>query len=173
MLDNWERIYQAAGIGSKDRLFFAFSFAPFLGFWTAFEAAVRMGCLCIPGGGLSSASRLKLILDNRVTVLLCTPTYVLRLAEVAAEQKMELGRGEVRKIIVAGEPGGSVLSMRARIERLWPGATVVDHHGMTETGPVSYGCAARPNVLHIIESSYIAEVSGSREQSKGSSWSKR
>lgn len=158
MLDNWERIYQAAGIGSKDRLFFAFSFAPFLGFWTAFEAAVRMGCLCIPGGGLSSASRLKLILDNRVTVLLCTPTYALRLAEVAAEQKMDLGCGKVRKIIVAGEPGGSVLSMRARIERLWPGAKVVDHHGMTETGPVSYGCAARPNVLHIIESSYIAEV---------------
>ena len=158
MLGNWEQIYQAAGIGSKDRLFFAFSFAPFLGFWTAFEAAMRMGCLCIPGGGLSSGSRLKLILDNRVTVLLCTPTYALRLAEVAAEQKMDLGCGEVRKIIVAGEPGGSVLSMRARIERLWPGATVVDHHGMTETGPVSYGCAARPNVLHIIESSYIAEV---------------
>ncbi len=79
MLDNWERIYQAAGIESKDRLFFAFSFAPFLGFWTAFEAAVRMGCLCIPGGGLNGASRLKLILDNRVTVLLCTPTYALRL----------------------------------------------------------------------------------------------
>jgi len=158
MLDNWERIYQAARIECKDRLFFAFSFAPFLGFWTAFEAAVRMGCLCIPGGGLSSASRLKLILDNRVTVLLCTPTYALRLAEVAAEHKLDLSRGEVRKIIVAGEPGGSVPSLRARIERVWPGAVVVDHHGMTETGPVSYGCATRPSVLHIIESSYIAEV---------------
>jgi phenylacetate-CoA ligase len=41
---------------------------------------------------------------------------------------------------------------------LWPGATVVDHHGMTETGPVSYGCPARPGVLHVIESSYVAEV---------------
>jgi phenylacetate-CoA ligase len=82
----------------------------------------------------------------------------MRLAEVAAEQKLDLALGEVRKIIVAGEPGGSVPSLRARIERLWPGAAVVDHHGMTETGPVSYGCAARPNVLHIIESSYIAEV---------------
>jgi len=158
MLNNWERIYQAAGIGSKDRLFFAFSFAPFLGFWTAFEAAVRKGCLCIPGGGLSSASRLKLILDNRVTVLLCTPTYALRLAEVAAEQKMDLACAEVKKIIVAGEPGGSVPSLRTRIEGLWPGAAVVDHHGMTETGPVSYGCPTRPDVLHIIESAYIAEV---------------
>lgn len=158
MLNNWERIYQSAAIESEDRLFFAFSFAPFLGFWTAFEAAVGMGCFCIPGGGLSSASRLKLILDNQVTVLLCTPTYALRLAEVAAEQKLDLGRGEVKKIIVAGEPGGSVPSLRTRIEKLWPGAVVVDHHGMTETGPVSYGCPSRPNVLHIIESAYIAEV---------------
>ena len=158
MLDNWERIYRAVKIGSKDRIFFAFSFAPFLGFWTAFEAAVRMGCLCIPGGGLSSTSRLKLILDNRVTVLLCTPTYALRLAEVATEQALDLRRGEVKKIIVAGEPGGSVPSLRARIESLWPGAKVMDHHGMTETGPVSYGCPSRPNVLHIIESAYITEV---------------
>src|SRR3990172_845168 len=85
MLRNWGRIYETAGVSSKDRLFFAFSFAPFLGFWTAFEAAVRIGCLCIPGGGLSSASRLRLILDHRVNVLLCTPTYALRLAEVAAK----------------------------------------------------------------------------------------
>jgi phenylacetate-CoA ligase len=35
---------------------------------------------------------------------------------------------------------------------------VVDHHGMTETGPVSYSCPLRPGVLHIIESSYIPEV---------------
>lgn len=158
MLSNWDLIYQAAGVRPKERLFFAFSFAPFLGFWTAFEAAVRMGCLCIPGGGLSTTSRLKLILDNRVTVLLCTPTYALRLAEVASEQKLDLGRGVVRKIIVAGEPGGSVPSLRARIEMLWPGAAVVDHHGMTETGPVSYGCPTRPNVLHVLESAFIAEV---------------
>jgi phenylacetate-CoA ligase len=158
MLNNWERIYQSAGIGSKDRLFFAFSFAPFLGFWTAFEAALRMGCFCVPGGGLSSASRLKLIRENQVTVLLCTPTYALRLAEVAAEEKIDLSSTAVKKIIVAGEPGGSVPSLRARIEKLWPGAVVVDHHGMTETGPVSYGCPNQPNVLHIMESAYIAEV---------------
>jgi len=158
MLGNWRRIYHSAGVSRGDRLFFAFSFAPFLGFWTAFEAAVQMGCLCIPGGGLSSASRLKLIREHRVTVLLCTPTYALRLAQVASEEKMDLKQGEVKKIIVAGEPGGSVPSLRARIERLWPGAAVVDHHGMTETGPVSYGCPVRPDVLHVMESAYIPEV---------------
>src|SRR5581483_1610499 len=50
----WERMYRIAGIGAGERLFFAFSFGPFLGFWTGFEAASRIGCLCLAGGGLSS-----------------------------------------------------------------------------------------------------------------------
>ena len=54
MLGNWETIYRVAGASSGDRVFFAFSFGPFLGFWTSFEAAAKLGLLCIPGGGLSS-----------------------------------------------------------------------------------------------------------------------
>ena len=158
MLDNWDRVFEAAGVSSRDRLFFAFSFGPFLGFWTAFEAAARRGCLCIPGGGMSSLARLEAILENIVTVLCCTPTYALRLGEVAAEQRIDLSRGSVRTILVAGEPGGSIGATVSTIERLWPKARVVDHHGMTETGPVSYGCPREPHRLHVMESAYIAEV---------------
>src|SRR3954464_12694959 len=53
ILENWRIILEAGGIRSGDRVYFAFSFGPFLGFWTAFEAAVKYGCLCLPGGGLS------------------------------------------------------------------------------------------------------------------------
>jgi len=158
MLDNWARVYDAAGITAEDRLFFAFSFGLFLGFWTAFESAERIGCMRIPGGGMGSAARLRAILDTGATALCCTPTYALRLAEVAAEEKIDLARSRVRRIIVAGETGGSIPAVRARIESAWPGARVVDHHGMTETGPVSYGCPALPCVLHVIESAFIAEV---------------
>jgi len=158
MLANWDRVYEAAGVTSKDHIFFAFSFGPFLGFWTAFEAATRMGALAIPGGGMRTSVRLHTILDTHATVLCCTPTYAIRLAEEAAESSIDLQASRVRRIIVAGEPGGSIPSTRAHIEKLWPGSRVVDHHGMTETGPVSYGCPARPGVLHVIESSYIAEV---------------
>ena len=158
MLDNWQRVYQAAGVGTGDRIFFAFSFGLFLGFWTAFDAAARLGCLRIPGGGMSSAARLGAILDHAATVLCCTPTYALRLAEVAAEERIDLAASKVRRIIVAGEAGGGIPAVRARIEASWPGARVVDHHGMTETGPVSYGCPARPGILHVIESGFIAEV---------------
>ena len=158
MLNNWTRVYQAAGVTARDRIFFAFSFAPFLGFWTAFESAVRLGCMCIPGGGLSSVARLRMILENEITVLCCAPTYALRLAQVAVQEEVKLSGSKVKRIIVAGEPGGSIPSTCAEIERSWPGARVVDHHGMTEVGPVSYGCPKRPGILHVIESSYIAEV---------------
>ena len=158
MLNCWTQVFQAAAIGPLDRLFFAFSFAPFLGFWTAFESAAKLGVLSIPGGGLSSAARLGLIRENATTVLCCTPTYALHLAEVAKEEGFDLSSTKVSKIIVAGEPGGSIPNVRMRIESAWHGARVIDHHGMTETGPVSYQCPALPDVLHILETDFIAEV---------------
>jgi phenylacetate-CoA ligase len=101
---------------------------------------------------------LQVILDNQVTVLCSTPTYAVRLAEVAAEEGIDLRGAKVRRIIVAGEPGGSIPATRSLIEKLWPGARVVDHHGMTEIGPVSYECPERRGVLHIIELAYFPEV---------------
>jgi phenylacetate-CoA ligase len=158
MLDCWTRVYQSAEVGPADHIFFAFSFGPFLGFWTAFEAATRMGCLSIPGGGLRTGARVLSIIDNQVTVLCCTPTYAMRLAEVAAEEKINLGAASLRRIIVAGEPGGSIPATRAHIERLWFGARVIDHHGMTETGPVTYECPQRRGVLHVMDWAYFPEV---------------
>jgi phenylacetate-CoA ligase len=158
MLDSWDRVYRAAAVTAEDRIFFAFSFGPFLGFWTAFESAARLGCLCIPGGGMRSGARLRTIIDAGATVLCCTPTYAIRLGETAVEEKIDLSAARIRKIIVSGEPGGAIPATRARIAELWNGARVIDHHGMTETGPVSYGCPAREGVLHVIESAFIAEV---------------
>ena len=158
MLDNWTEVFRASGVTARDRIFFAFSFGPFLGFWTAFEAALRIGCLCIPGGGMRSSARLHALLDTGATVLCCTPTYSIRLAEVAAEQNIDLRPARIQKIFVAGETGGSIPATRAHVEKLWHGARIVDQHGMTETGPVSYSCPVRPGVLHVMESAYIAEV---------------
>jgi phenylacetate-CoA ligase len=158
MLENWTRVLLAAGARSGDRVFFAFSFGPFIGFWMAFESAARLGCLCVPGGGLSSAARLQAIMDNGITMLCCTPTYGIRLGEVAAEEKIDLRNARVRTLIVAGEPGGSIPAVRARLADLWPGARVFDHHGMTETGPVTYQCPAQPGLLHVIETAYYAEI---------------
>jgi len=152
------QILAAAGVTRRDRFFFAFSFGPFLGFWSALDAVQRLGCFCFPGGSMSSHARLQAILDNGITALCCTPTYAQHLGEVAREKKVDLTRSRVRLLIVAGEGGGSIPATRARIERLWPGAAVFDHHGMTEVGPVTYQCPARPGSLHVLESAYLPEV---------------
>lgn len=158
MLGNWMRIYREAGVSPGDIAYFAFSFGPFLGFWTAFEAATRHGCLCIPGGGLGSAARLRGIIAHRARVLCCTPTYALHLAGTAEKEGIRLADCSVKTIIVAGEPGGSVPTVRARISSAWNGATVIDHYGMTEVGPVAYQPAGECDTLHIIEESYFAEI---------------
>lgn len=158
LVENWCEVFRAAGVQAADRVLFAFSFGPFLGFWTAFEAGERIGCLCIPGGGMSSSSRLRTLLDCGATILCCTPTYALRLGEVAAEEGIDLSLSKVRVILVAGEAGGSIPATRTRIEKVWHGARVFDHHGMTEVGPVSFESPNHPCVLHIIERAYLAEV---------------
>ena len=158
MLDNWSRIYRAGGVQAGDRIYFAFSFGPFLGFWTAFEAATREGFLCLPGGGLGSAPRLRALIEYGATVLCCTPTYALHLAEVAAREGLDLAASQVRKIFVAGEPGGSVSAVRERISAAWHGAEVLDHYGMTEVGPVAFQEIERPSLLYVIEDSYFPEI---------------
>ncbi|MEM1179747.1 MAG: AMP-binding protein [Acidobacteriota bacterium] len=159
-LATWRRVLTSCGLSAADRVFFPFSFGPFLGFWTAFEAASELGCLVLPGGGLSSRGRLDMLLANDATALCCTPTYALRLGEVAAEAGLDLGRGDAapRTLIVAGEPGGSIPEVQTRIAQLWGGARVFDHHGMTEVGPVSYPDPNQSGVLRVDGDAFFAEV---------------
>ena len=160
MLDCWKAVYHAAHVGAGDRIFFAFSFGPFLGFWTAFDAAYQIGAHAIPAGGMSSQQRLAMIDAVAPTVVCCTPTYALRLAEVDGEQssgRRPLADSSVRAVIVAGEPGGSIPATRERIERAW-GARVFDQHGLTEVGPASFECIECPGALHLNENEFIGEV---------------
>jgi phenylacetate-CoA ligase len=152
----WQEIYRAFGIGRGDRVFVAFSFGPFVGFWAGFEAAQQVGALAVPGGGQSSLERIDAILEFEATVLLSTPTYALRLAEVARENGIDLERSAVRATIHAGEPGASIETTRKRIETAW-GARCWDHAGLTEAGPWGFECPERGG-LHAIESEFIAEV---------------
>ena len=154
-IDAWQYVLDSAEITPSDRVLLAFSFGPFIGFWSAFDALIARGALVIPGGGLSSLARIDLIRVAGVTTLLCTPTYALRLAEVAAEHKIEPAQLPIEKIIVAGEPGGSVAATRRRIETAW-NARVVDHGGATEVGPWGFA-DAEGRGLYIDESHFIAE----------------
>jgi len=134
----------------------AFSFGPFVGFWVAFEAAQQLGALAIPGGGLGSVQRLHSMVAHEATVLACTPTYALRLAEAAREEGIDLARGPLRITIHGGEPGASLPNVRSRIEAAF-GARCFDHTGATEVGPWGYACGVDLK-LHINEREFVAEV---------------
>ncbi|PZX04652.1 phenylacetate-CoA ligase [Psychrobacillus insolitus] len=154
--DCWVEVLESAGVTMNDRAYLAFSFGPFIGFWAAHEAIQKLGGMAIPGGSMSSEERLNSMLDNAATVLLCTPSYALHLAEVAEKLGVDLKNSSIEKIITAGEPGGSVPSTRAQIESLW-GAKLYDHVGMTEMGAYGYSCNEQKG-LHVNEAQFIVEV---------------
>ena len=155
-LDCWVEIYRAAGVTPDDRLFVPFSFGPFIGFWAAFEAGPRLGSLTIPAGGLTSEQRVEKLLEYDATVLVCTPTYALRLAQVAREMGRDLAASSVRVTIHAGEPGASLPNVRALIDAAW-GARCFDHAGATEVGAWGYGCGESDH-MHINERAFISEL---------------
>ncbi len=154
---SWMFVYRAAGVGPRDRVFFAFSFGPFIGFWAGFDAATRLGALAIPGGGQESFLRLRSIIETGATVLVCTPSYALRLAQVAREQGIDPAATPIRLTINAGEPGANIPATKRRIEESW-GARCFDHSGMTEVGAMSFECILQPGGLHLNESEFVFEV---------------
>ena len=157
VLKSWQWVWRQAGAAPGDSGFFPFSFGPFIGFWSAFEAATEMGIRAIPGGGLSSENRLRMIERHRPDFIACTPTYALHLANVGKEMALPVGELGVKALVVCGEPGGSIPEVRRRLQGEW-NARVVDHHGMTETGPVTVSDPENPEVLRISPNAYHAEV---------------
>lgn len=152
----WRRVFDGAGITPDDRIFFAFSFGPFIGFWTAHEAARMIGAMAVSGGSMSSAQRLHAIEEHRATVLICTPTYALHLAEAADAEGIDIANSAVRATIHAGEPGAGLPATRRRIEEAW-NARCYDHAGATEVGAWGFECRAR-NGMHVNEAEFISEV---------------
>jgi len=152
----WMAVYRAAGLNARDRAFFAFSFGPFIGFWSSWAGSEELGMLTISGGGQSSRQRLLNLIELGATVLCCTPSYALHLAEIADKENIRLSDSSIRSIIVAGEPGGSIPGTRARIEQTW-GARLFDHTGATEVGAHGFTCVAQSGV-HLNEGEFLVEV---------------
>src|SRR5712692_7357175 len=154
--DCWASVYQAAGVTRDDIVFLAFSFGPFIGFWSAYEGAKRLGTLTVPGGGMDTLQRLRAIQEIGATVLVCTPSYALYLAEVAQEHGLDMRLSNVRITIHAGEPGASIPATRERIQSAW-NARTYDHAGMTEMGAFGFACEEQHG-LHVNEGEFIAEI---------------
>jgi phenylacetate-CoA ligase len=106
---------------------------------------------------MNSDQRLRSIIDNRCTAIVCTPTYALHLAEIARLNGINLRDSSVRTGIHAGEPGASLPNVRKQIEDAW-GMRCYDHAGATEVGAWSFECEARCGAIHLNEAEFIFEV---------------
>lgn len=154
-LSTWQYVLDAAGITDRDRVVMAFSFGPFVGFWSAFEAVVSRGAMTAPSGGMNTIARLELIRSVGATAIFCTPSYALHMAEVARENQIDVSDLPVRVIVVAGEPGGSMPAIRNQIESFW-NVKVIDHSGASEVGPWGYSDPAGRGI-YVNEAEFVAE----------------
>lgn len=154
-MDCWRAVLKHGHVGPGDRVLVASSFGPYAGFWSGFDGVLAAGAMAIPCGGMTTRGRLDLAQRLAATVVMATPSYCLHLAETAREASIDLASLPIRCVIVAGEPGGSVPSVRDRLAEAF-GADVLDHAGATEVGPWGVGDTTG-RFLEVLEPWFHAE----------------
>jgi len=161
---SYARALHAFGVRRSDMVMAAFSYGPWIGYWSGFYAAQDLGCLVFPVGGLSTDQRIDALLTYPITVLGCTPSYALFLAEAAARKGIDLAKDtKVRITWHTGEPGASIPATRAKIEAAF-GAQAYDLPGLTEIAAWGFECGARAGLTHVNEDYCYPEVLDERDQ---------
>jgi phenylacetate-CoA ligase len=146
------------GVRPEDVVYFAFGYGQFIGFWGAHYCCEKIGALVLPGGAATTEARVRQIVEMGATTVCSTPTYALRLWQQATEMGIDLRASTVNKLILSGEPAGSIPAVKRQLEEAW-GAKVGDTAGMTEIGTIMiFECAHQPGGTHIIEDHFIEEV---------------
>jgi phenylacetate-CoA ligase len=164
---SYARSLYAYGVRKTDVVMAAFSYGPWIGYWSGFYAAQDLGCLVFPVGGLSTDQRLDALLSYPITVLGCTPSYALFLAEQAAKKGLDLAKDtKIRITWHTGEPGASIPATRARIETAF-GAKAYDLPGLTEIAAWGFECDARSGLTHVHEDYCYPEVLDEQDRPVG------
>jgi phenylacetate-coenzyme A ligase PaaK-like adenylate-forming protein len=155
--DMWATGLYGMGIRSSDRAAVAFGYGLFIGFWGLHYALEKIGCQTIATGSFDSEKRIQLLMDQRISVVACTPTYAMRLALTAQQMGVDLANDtQVHVVVTSGEPRPD--STKKAISESF-GAFVGDTAGMTEAATIfMFECVEEPGGAHIIETDYIEEV---------------
>jgi phenylacetate-CoA ligase len=154
----WAYAVWGCGVRATDTAYIAFGYGSFIGFWGLHYAMEKIGVLNVPGGAQTTEARVRQIVDFGATVVASTPTYALRLAQEAQQLGIDLPSSSVQRLILSGEPAGSIPQTKALIEQQW-GAKAFDTAGMTEIGTIMvFECEHQPGGTHIIEDHMIEEV---------------
>lgn len=162
IVDRFATGLYAIGVRPGDKAMIAFGYGVFMGFWAGHYALQRIGCQVLPTGGMDSEKRIQLMMDHGIDVLMTTPTYALRLGQVAAGMGIDLSREARMKIVVtSGEARPA--ATRARIREMF-GAYPGEVAGMTEAGFIMFECSEDPGGMHIIETDFFEEILDSETQ---------
>jgi phenylacetate-CoA ligase len=154
----WAYGIWGCGVRPGDTAYIAFGYGSFIGFWGLHYSMEKIGVLNVPGGAQTTETRVRQIIDFGATVVASTPTYALRLAQEAQALGIDLPGSAVSRLILSGEPAGSIPQTKALIEEQW-GAKAFDTAGMTEIGTIMvFECAHQPGGTHIIEDHVLEEV---------------
>jgi len=150
-LDNWvtgsARSYGASGIAPGDRLVSTYNAGPFVA-GAALAGFDRIGVSHIPVG-TGNAERLLLAIDRlRPAAVALTPSYAAYLLERAGERGIDLRGSSVKRVLVAGEPGGGEPAFRATLEAGW-GAAVTEAMGIGDIGPSLWGECEQQDGMHL------------------------
>ncbi len=150
------RALAAAGITAADVVQNAYGYGLFTGGLGFHYGAERVGATVIPASGGNTKRQLQLMQDLGSTVLCSTPSYALLMAEVAAEEGIDLAALAFKVGMFGAEPWSE--AMRAEIETRW-GLSAFDHYGLSEIiGPGVAGECSHRQGLHIYEDHFIPEI---------------
>jgi len=160
-IDNWTelmaRSFVAAGAHSGDVIHNAYGYGLFTGGLGAHYGAEKIGASVIPMSGGNTKRQIMIMQDFGSTVLTCTPSYSLYLAEAAAEEGVDIKNLKLRIGIFGAEPWSE--SMRWEIEAKL-GVKAIDIYGLSEIlGPgVGIECIEAQHGLHIWEDHFLPEI---------------
>ncbi len=150
-LDNWvtasARSYSASGIAAGERIVSTYNAGPFVA-GAALAAFDRIGLCHIPLG-TGNTERLMLSIESlEPEAAVLTPSYAAHLVEWAAERNVDLRGSSVKRVLVAGEPGGGEPAFRASLEEGW-GARVTEAMGIGDIGVSLWGECEEQDGMHL------------------------
>ncbi|MCL2082925.1 MAG: AMP-binding protein [Oscillospiraceae bacterium] len=159
--DEWQevesRLFYMAGMRNTDRYVHALNFTLFVG-GPDVIGAQNLGALCIWAGTVPSERLLFILKEFRPTIIWTTPSYAWHLGETARKNGIDPAKDlAIRKIIVAGEPGGSIAATRQCIEKLWD-ADLYDFFGISDIFGACAGMCEIKDGLHIAEDHILVET---------------
>ncbi|MBW1786723.1 MAG: AMP-binding protein, partial [Deltaproteobacteria bacterium] len=154
-IESWCYCLYGMGFRNRDVVFMPFPYNVYIGFWMGHLGAQKIGCKVFPGGGLDTRARIRTMKEIEATATMCTPTYGLHMAKVAAEMGLNLVKDlKINKILVMAEP--VTRETKLELERLW-GADVYEHIGTAESGAWAASCTEKTG-MHVLEHCYLLEV---------------